>query len=247
MEVIDNVNHILKDDLAITIKPKSKIAIASACFSIYAFQELKKELESIEELRFIFTSPTFLQDKTAKAKREFYIPRLNREKSLYGTEYEIKLRNELTQRAIAKECAEWIKQKVKFKSNTTNENIMGFMNVTNEDDTFCYNPIQGFTTSDIGCEKGNNSFNYVMKFATPESNKFLQTFNNLWQDKEKLQDVTEQIIESISNVYKENSGEFIYFITLYNIFNEFLEDISEDNLPNEAKHMRVILKRLMQN
>ena len=234
MEVIDNVNHILKDDLAITIKPKSKIAIASACFSIYAFQELKKELENIEELRFIFTSPTFLQEKTAKAKREFYIPRLNREKSLYGTEYEIKLRNELTQRAIAKECAEWIKQKVKFKSNTTNENIMGFMNVSNEDDTYCYNPIQGFTTSDIGCEKGNNSFNYVMKFATPESNKFLQTFNNLWQDKEKLQDVTEQIIESISNVYKENSGEFIYFITLYNIFNEFLEDISEDNLPNEA-------------
>ena len=234
MEVIDNINRILRDDLQQTIQPKSKVAIASACFSIYAFQELKKELESIEELRFIFTSPAFLQERTPKAKREFYIPRLNCEKSLYGTEYEIKLRNELTQKAIAKECAEWIKQKVKFKSNTTNENIMGFMNVSNKDDIYCYNPILGFTTSDIGCEKGNNTFNYVMKFASPESEKFLQTFNNLWNDKSKLQEVTDEIIEYISNVYKENSGEFIYFITLYNIFNEFLENISEDNLPNEA-------------
>ena len=234
MELIDNINHILKDDLAKTIKPNSKVSIASACFSIYAFQQLKNELESIEELRFIFTSPSFVKERTSKTKREFYIPRLSREKSLYGTEYEIKLRNELTQRAIAKECADWIRQKVKFKSNTTNENMQGFISVSNNTDTICYNPVSGFTTTDLGCEKGNNSFNYVIKFASPESKQYLQMFNNLWQDKDKLQDVTEQIIESISSVYKENSGEFIYFIALYNIFNEFLQDISEDNLPNEA-------------
>lgn len=234
MELIDNINHILKDDLAKTIKPDSKVSIASACFSIYAFQQLKNELESIEELRFIFTSPAFVKERTSKTKREFYIPRISREKSLYGTEYEIKLRNELTQRAIAKECADWIRQKVKFKSNTTSENMQGFISVSNNTDTICYNPVSGFTTTDLGCEKGNNSFNYVIKFASPESKQYLQMFNNLWQDKDKLQDVTEQIIESISSVYKENSGEFIYFIALYNIFNEFLQDISEDNLPNEA-------------
>lgn len=234
MELIDNINHILKDDLAKTIKPNSKVSIASACFSIYAFQQLKNELESIEELRFIFTSPAFVKERTSKTKREFYIPRISREKSLYGTEYEIKLRNELTQRAIAKECADWIRQKVKFKSNTTSENMQGFISVSNNTDTICYNPVSGFTTTDLGCEKGNNSFNYVIKFASPESKQYLQMFNNLWQDKDKLQDVTEQIIESISSVYKENSGEFIYFIALYNIFNEFLQDISEDNLPNEA-------------
>lgn len=234
MELIDNINHILKDDLAKTIKPNSKVSIASACFSIYAFQQLKNELESIEELRFIFTSPAFVKERTSKTKREFYIPRISREKSLYGTEYEIKLRNELTQRAIAKECADWIRQKVKFKSNTTSENMQGFISVSNNTDTICYNPVSGFTTTDLGCEKGNNSFNYVIKFASPESKQYLQMFNNLWQDKDKMQDVTEQIIESISSVYKENSGEFIYFIALYNIFNEFLQDISEDNLPNEA-------------
>ncbi|MEG0835382.1 MAG: ATP-dependent helicase, partial [Christensenellaceae bacterium] len=120
MELIDNVSKTLKDDLTVEIKDGSKMSIAAACFSIYAFQELKKQLRSVEELRFIFTSPTFITEKTKKAKREFYIPRLDRERSLYGTEFEVKLRNEMTQRAIAKECADWIrKKKVVFKSNIT--------------------------------------------------------------------------------------------------------------------------------
>lgn len=234
MEVFDNINSIVKDDLEKVIQDKSKLSIAAACFSIYAYQELKGQLENIEELRFIFTSPTFIADKSKKQKREFFIPQLGREKSLYGTEYEIKLRNELTQRAIAKECAEWIKQKVRFKSNITSDHVDSFINIENSDDTFCYSNIKGFTTTDIGCEKGNNITNFVIKMGTPESKNFLDIFNAIWNDKDKLQDVTQEIIDNISNVYKENSGEFVYFITLYNIFNEFLEDISDDNLPNEA-------------
>lgn len=204
--------------------------IAAACFSIYAFQELKDELESIDELRFIFTSPTFTTEKVAKQKREFYIPRLNRERSIYGTEFEIKLRNELTQKAIAKECADWIRAKVQFKSNITNENMMGFINVDDKN----YMPINGFTTVDLGCERGNNAYNVVQKVETPLSDYYLQLFEQLWNDKRRLQDVTEEVIENISAAYNENSPEFIYFITLYNLFNEFLEDISEDVLPNEA-------------
>lgn len=234
MEVFDNINNIVKDDLEEVIQDKSKVSIAAACFSIYAYQELKKQLENIDELKFIFTSPTFISDKSKKQKREFFIPQLGREKSLYGTEYEIKLRNELTQRAIAKECVEWIKQKVRFKSNITNEHLDSFITVENANDTYCYSNINGFTTTDIGCEKGNNITNFVIKMESPQSKSFLDTFNAIWNDKDKLQDVTQQIIDNISNVYKENSGEFVYFITLYNIFNEFLEDISNDNLPNEA-------------
>ncbi|MCM1004149.1 MAG: DEAD/DEAH box helicase family protein [Candidatus Gastranaerophilales bacterium] len=233
MRIIDNINCILKDDLLEVIRPKSKVSIASACFSIYAYQELKTQLENIDELRFIFTSPAFVKEKTSKAKREFYIPRISREKSLYGTEYEVKLRNELTQRAIAKECAEWIKQKVRFKSNITNEQMSGFINVES-DDAYTYQPVNGFTTTDIGCEKGNTLSNIVVRIENPQSQTYLKTFEAIWNDKNKLQDVTDQIVSSISDVYKENSGEFIYFITLYNIFNEFLQNISEDNLPNEA-------------
>ena len=96
-----------------------------------------------------------------------------------------------------------------------------------------YTPIQGFTLVDIGLEKGNNISNIVMKIENNDSKVFIDSFNEIWKDKDKVEDVTEEIIESISIAYQENSPEFIYFFTLYNIFNEFLEDISEDNLPNE--------------
>ncbi len=125
MELIDNKSKTLLEDLSIEIKTGSKLSIAAACFSIYAFQELKQQLLGIDELRFIFTEPTFSTEKAKKEKREFYIPRLAREKSLYGTEFEVKLRNELTQKAVARECAEWIRKKVVFKSNITKENMMG--------------------------------------------------------------------------------------------------------------------------
>lgn len=234
IKVFDNVTELVRDDMVSTIKNGSRVSIAAACFSMYAYKELKEQMETIDELRFIFTSPTFVTEKVEKQKREFYIPRLNRENSLYGTEFEIKLRNELTQKAIAKECAEWIKQKVKFKSNISGENMGGFVNVENEEEKIVYNPINGFTTVDIGCERGNNSYNYVTKLEAPNSEKFIQLFNTLWNDKDKLQDVTDAVIEGISNVYNENSPEFIYFMTLYHVFSEFLDDISEDELPNEA-------------
>lgn len=230
MELINNTTKTLRDDLAVEIRKGSKLSIAASCFSIYAFQELKKELQGIDELRFIFTSPTFTTEKAKKEKREFYIPRLNRERSLYGTEFEIKLRNELTQKAIAKECAEWICQKVTFKSNVSNENMMGFINLDDKN----YMPINGFTTVDLGCERGNNAYNMVQKTEVPFSTAYIDLFESIWNDNVKLQEVTDEVIENIVAAYNENSPDFIYFVTLYNIFNEFLEDVSEDNLPNEA-------------
>ena len=230
MELINNISKTLRDDLMQQIKAGSRLSIAASCFSIYAFQELKDVLKDIKELRFIFTSPTFTTDKTPKQQREFYIPRLDRERTLYGSEFEVKLRNELTQKAIARECAEWIRQKVCFKSNRTNEQMMGFINL---DDT-SYSPINGFTTVDLGCEKGNNAYTMIQKAETPFSNAYIDLFNQLWNDGSRLQVVTEEVIDSISNAYKENAPEFLYFVALYNIFNEFLEDISEDELPKEA-------------
>ena len=229
-DIIDNKNKTLKDDLTSEIRQGSRLSVAAACFSIYAFQELKKQLTDIDELRFIFTSPTFITEKAKKERREFYIPRLNRERSLYGTEFEVKLRNELTQKAIAKECADWIRQKVKFKSNVTNENMMGFINVDDKN----YMPVNGFTTVDLGCERGNNAYSMIQKTGSPFSGSYIKLFDDLWNDKKRLQDVTDEVIENISAAYNENSPDFIYFVTLYNIFNEFLEDISEDVLPNEA-------------
>ena len=106
-----------------------------------------------------------MEKRAAKEKREFYIPRQERERNLYGSEFEVKLRNEMNQKAIAKECADWIRNKATFKTNVTHENMMGFMNVDNK----TYMPINGFTTVDLGCERGNNAYYMVQKSETPMS------------------------------------------------------------------------------
>ena len=235
MQMFDNINMFVKDDLKQEIRAGSKVSIAAACFSIYAYQELKEQLSDIAELRFIFTSPTFTTERAPKEKREFFIPRQMRESTLCGSDFEIKLRNELTQKAIAKECADWIRQKVKFKSNISKNHIPGFVNVASEQH-YTYLPFDGFTTTDLGCDRGNNAFCFIHKLPAEsmQSQMYLQAFNSLWNDSAKMQDVTEQVIDNISVAYRENAPEFIYFVTLYNIFNEFLEDISEDVLPDEA-------------
>ena len=235
MQMIDNKNQTLYEDLQNTLKEKSKVAIAAGCFSIYAYQALQKQLNKIDSLRFLFTSPTFTAEKTPKEKREFYIPRLHRERGLYGTEFEIRLRNKMEQRAIARECADWIRKKAVFKSNTTPQQMNGMI-IT--DDT-AYYPIQNFTTADLGCARSGAAFTAIFKIdGYPETQALLENFNAIWQDPGQAQDVTDRVIESIAAVYQENSPEFIYFYTLYNIFSEFLDDISEDVLPNEATGFR---------
>ena len=200
MELINNTTKTLRDDLSVEIKDGSKLSIAAACFSIYAFQALKEQLLDIDELRFIFTSPTFVTEKTKKEKREFYIPRLNRERSLYGTEFEVKLRNELTQKAIAKECADWIRQKVTFKSNVSDKTIQGHLIV----DDLGYTPVNNFTTVELGCEKGNVMSTMIVKDQSL-GKTLIQDFNEIWNNKAVLQDVTAEIIDSISTAYNENS------------------------------------------
>ena len=130
MEIIDNINRLLGEDLKVVIQPGAKLKVAASCFSIYAFEALKAELATIDSLQFIFTSPTFVPgeatDKIRKEHREFHIPKLERERSLYGSEFEVRLRNELTQRAIAKECAEWMRQKAIFRSNRSRAPMQQF-------------------------------------------------------------------------------------------------------------------------
>ena len=95
-------------------------------------------------------------------------------------------------------------------------------------------PMTGFTTVDIGCERGNNSYNMTNRMEAPFSTQYMQLFEKIWNDRSKMQDVTDVVIENISSAYNENSPEFIYFMTLYHVFSEFLADISEDVLPNES-------------
>lgn len=230
----DNINERVVDDLKVQLQRGGKISIAAASFSIYAYETLKEQLEGLSELRFIFTSPTFTQESVKKQKREFFIPKLNRERNLYGSDFEIQLRNKLTQKAIAKECADWIRRKVKFKTNTSDRGMNNFLNVDGSNGKQTYMPFNEFTTTELGCEKGNNMFQLIMRMPSPFADAYLNTFNELWNDRDNMADVTDVILNNIETVYRENAPEFIYFVTLYNIFREFLDDISEDVLPNEA-------------
>ena len=236
MKIIDNVSELLGDDLKREISPGSKVRIAASTFSIFAFEALRKELDQVSELEFIFTSPAFVTtkvtDKLRKERREFFIPSAGRgESSLAGSEFEIRLRNKLTQRAIARECADWVRRKVTFRSNSTGNPMQQFTVV---DDKAAYIPLQGFTTADLGYERGNAVSNMVHRIDdAPMTSQYIALFDQIWTNPAQLDDVTEAVHEHIASVYAENSPARIYFLILYNLFAEFLEDINEDVLPND--------------
>ena len=238
MQILDNINNLWGNDLKQPLKPGAKLKIAASCFSIYAFEALKKELERIDSIEFIFTAPAFVPnevtDKVSKERREFHIPKQQRERNLYGSEFEIQLKNKLTQRAIAKECADWIRRKARFRSNFTKAPMQQFACINKGDGAVAYMPLHGFTAVDLGYQQGDAVSNFITKFDdAPSTQTWLNLFNQIWGDASKLKDVTDAICAHIESVYHENSPEKIYFLMLYNIFNEFLEDLNEDLLPND--------------
>ena len=243
MKLIDNTSQLLGDDLKGVVGRGSRLKIAASCFSIYAFEALKAELSKIGSLHFIFTAPTFVPNEVTgrlrKERREFFISKARRESGLYGTEFEIHLRNKLTQRAVARECADWIRKKVKFRSNATRAPMQQFMHVSDTNGATAYMPISGFTAVDLGYRKGDAVSNFVTRFDEPgHAQTYLQLFDQIWSDPEKVKDVTAVICDHIESVYQENSPERIYFMMLYNIFYDFLEDVDEDVLPNDLTGYR---------
>ena len=236
MKIIDNVNERLGDDLRAELRRGSKLRIAASTFSLFAFEALKDELERIDELEFIFTSPTFVKDAATdqqpKERRRFFIPEARGgESALFGTEFEIRLRNKLTQRAIARECAEWVRRKARFRSNTTGAPMQQFAAV---DDRVAYQPLQGFTSADLGYERSDAVSSLVTKLdEAPMTARYVDQFDEIWHNADQLEDVTDAVCDHIASVYAENSPARIYFLILYNLFAEFLDDISEDVLPND--------------
>jgi len=238
MRVINNVNDLLGDDLKHELARGGKLKIAAATFSIYAFEALRDELKNISGLEFIFTQPTFVPDqhtdKLRKESREFRIPSAQRERDLGGTPFEIHLRNKLTQRAIARECSDWIRANAAFRSNKTASPMQQFMCAERPTDTTVYAPIQGFTAVDLGYQPGNSISSITHKFNDlSATDTYLGTFNSIWSEPSQLEDVTEKLCKHISEIYKENAPSRVYFLMLFSIFNEFLEDVSADVLPND--------------
>ncbi|GAA2175654.1 helicase-related protein [Agrococcus versicolor] len=236
MPIIDNVSELFGDDLKAQMQPGERVRIAASTFSIFAFEALKDELEQVEGLDFIFTHPSFREANAAQKpdaeQRQFFIPSdPRRDSALYGSEFEIRLRNKLNQRAIARECAEWVRKKVTFRTNRTGAPMQSFAVVGEHT---AYQPLQGFTAADLGYEQGPGVTNWVIKNESPvESKMYLKLFDQIWHNEDQLEDVTQRVHDHIASVYEENSPERVYFLILFNVFSSFLNDLSEDVLPND--------------
>lgn len=238
MRIVDNTTSFLGDDIKRQLTDADKFRVAAGCFSIYAFEALKSELEKLDEFAFIFTSPTFLPsqaiDRIKKEKREFFIPKGQTVETLSGSEFEIQLRNKMNQRAVARDCADWIRRKAQFKSNATSSTMQQFAHIEGREIGTAYMPLSGFTAVDLGYQQGDAISNHAHVMDEPQFAKtYLSLFDQIWHDDEKLKDVTAEVLEHIETVYQENPAERVYFMILFNLFSDFLSEIDEDVLPKD--------------
>lgn len=265
-DFFDNRAKILKDDLVANIHEGDRLSVAASVFSMYAYRELREQLEGLESFRFIYTSPAFLSERNAKEQREFYIPRLNRERGVGGTELEIRLRNELTQKSVAVECANWIRRKATFKSFRGQAGLPAALTLELAPgevagasagecagaassaatsppapacggDAVSYIPFNGFTTVELGSARSANSYSVICRQDSSSSGVLLDAFNKAWNS-DDLDDVTDAVVDSIAQMYRENPPELVYYAALYRIFHEFLDDITADELPKEGARLR---------
>ena len=233
-KVLDNKKQKVVEVLKEELRKGSKLSVVSAYFTIYAYAELKKELNKIDKLRFIFTEPTFVK-KDRGLTREFYIEHSyiehRNEKLVSGNEFEIKLRNEMKQAAVAKECAKWLQEKAELKSlKEANPAQPRLVYIENSDDNLSINGTVDFTTDGLGITPSNRLDSNMCLYGKEYTLGFLQAFNELWHDQTAVEDVKQKVLEQMQILYQENTPEFIYFVTLYHIFSNYLTELTEDKI-----------------
>jgi superfamily II DNA or RNA helicase len=230
-KILDNrSNGSVYEELKTSIRKGSRLSVISAYFTIYAFSELRRELDKLDAMRFIFTEPTFVKDEI-ELTRQYYIDK-NPERKLSGNEFEIKLRNELNQAHIARECAQWVRQKVEFKSlkrvNPAQQRLIHISSA--HDEAVVIHGSVDFTTDGLGITHSNRLDMNTCLYDAAYSQSFLKMFDDIWADETLVEDVKQQVLEQMQVIYKENAPDFIYFVTLYNIFSQHLDELTEENI-----------------
>ncbi|MEA3554002.1 MAG: SNF2-related protein, partial [Campylobacterota bacterium] len=216
--LLDNKkNAKVGDVLKNSIQSNSKLSIISSYFTIYAFAELKKEFNKIKELKLLLSTPLYKNN--------------NINNPLAGEQEEIKFKNKLQQVKIARECATWIKEKVQ----TREVNIQGTIpfnlyHIENSNDSVA---IQGSSNlSSVGLGYTNsNSFAMNTKHTDNETTKgFISTFDEIWNNPNMVSDIKKEILEKIEDISSNKSPQFLYFMTLYNIFKDFIGELNEEEI-----------------
>ena len=228
-KIIDNkANNSVYKELRENIQKGSELSVISGYFTIYAYYEMKNELDKIKDMRFIFTQPSFLENDDKEVK-EFFI---NNENNIFGNHYEIKLRNEMTQGPIARQCSNWIQEKVDVKSfklpNTAQPRMINIENNV-VDDNISINGTVDFTTDGLGITPSDRQdVNTCVYGETTLGNRML--FDNLWNNPDLLVDVKEELLDQMSVMYKENPAEFVYFVSMYHVFYDYLDELDESKI-----------------
>ncbi|MEW9078238.1 helicase-related protein [Terrisporobacter glycolicus] len=221
-KIIDNKQYgLVGDCLKENIKENSKISIAASHFTIHAFEELKEELSNIDKFKFLFAQPTFIKHKNKAIETKIR----ENENKIFGVDEERCYKSHLNQAYIAKELSKWIKNKAEIKSmksKSLGESIYYIENEGKGDISITggspfSSPGLGYTNSAL---INHNQFTDNDKFNS-ELNTVL---NKIWNNEDLVKDVKKEILEKISLLYKDNTPEFLYFITLYNIFKNFLDE-----------------------
>ena len=226
---LDNKRERVVDELKNALRKGSNVSVISGYFTIYAYEHLKREMSRIDKMRFLFKEPTFVK-KDEELLRQYYIDRKS-EKDISGNEFEIRLRNELKQSSIARDCAKWISEKVEMKSfKKPNPAQPRMIHIDNPKDAVMINGTVDFTTDGLGIIPSNRIDSNMCIYGKEMTAAFLHQFDEIWNDDMTVEDVKEQVLEQMKILYKENPPEFIYFITLYNLFRESLDELTEDNI-----------------
>lgn len=236
-QILDNRSRgNVGDYLKAQIKKDSKLSIVSAYFTVYAYNELKKELNKIEGLRFLFGEPTFIKDENFKKQKEFVIQKEERESAVFGRDVEIKLKNSMNQKSIAQECAAWIREKVEIRSLKKPDFLHGkaYIIENDDEDKSAVVGSSNFTVSGLGLKSHANMELNLVTNNNESVKELLKWFDEIWNDEDIVEDVKEQVLEQIQTLYIENTPEFLYFVTLYNIFNSFVQEVDEEDIIKEA-------------
>ena len=215
------VGDVLKEN----IQQGSKLTVAAAYFTLYAFKELKQELTELEEFRFIFTQPTFVENKRQQGKIK------ENEENLFGIEEELNYKMDLDQAYLARELSKWIKKKGEIKTFVPQKMNDCFYYVESpEQEDVCIKGPSMLSAPGLGYTNSQSVMLNQLTIDAKFNQQIKAQIENIWNNETLVKDVKGELLQKLKFLYQDNSPEFMYFVTIHNIFKEFLDDVDNESI-----------------